>query len=139
MIGQYAKFMDNLADLVLNKYGGSFKGEHGTGRNVAPFVEMEWGSRDEAGDWLVAYYYAFQEALAAHSSYIQDDWVRWGDANQVRATNLKGSELRFIYTIRPSMNIFARLFFDDAIDLLQPGDTTKETGNRFRVDYNLSF
>jgi len=26
-----------------------------------------------------------------------------------------------------------------AIDLLQPGDTTKETGNRFRVDYNVSF
>jgi hypothetical protein len=102
-------------------------------------VEIEWGSRDEAGDWLVGYYYAFQEALAAHSSYIQDDWVRWGNANQVRATNLKGSELRFIYTIRPNMNIFSRLFFVNAIDLLLPGDTTKETGNRFRVDYNFSF
>ena len=67
------------------------------------------------------------------------NWVRWGNANQVRATNLEGSEFRFVYTIRPSMNIFARLFFVDAIDLLEPGDTTKETGNRLRVDYNLSF
>jgi len=24
---------------------GSLKGEHGTGRNVAPFVEMEWGTK----------------------------------------------------------------------------------------------
>lgn len=24
---------------------GSLKGEHGTGRNVASFVEMEWGTK----------------------------------------------------------------------------------------------
>ena len=102
-------------------------------------VAFEWGSREAAGDWLLGYFYAYQEALTAHSSYIQDDWVRWGNANQVRATNLKGSEFRAIYTIRPDMNIFARLFFVDAVALLQPGDTTKETGNRFRIDYNISF
>ena len=44
-VQNYAHFMDDLADLVLNKYDGSFKGEHGTGRNVAPFVEMEWGNK----------------------------------------------------------------------------------------------
>ena len=42
---RYSGFMDNLADLVINKYDGSFKGEHGTGRNVAPYVEMEWGEK----------------------------------------------------------------------------------------------
>jgi len=26
-------------------HGGSLKAEHGTGRNVAPFVEMEWGTK----------------------------------------------------------------------------------------------
>jgi len=102
-------------------------------------VEFEWGSREKAGDWLLGYYHAYQETLTAHSSYIQDDWVRWGNANQVRATNLDGNEFRVIYTIRPNMNIFARLFFVDAIDLLEPGDTTTETGSRFRVDYNVSF
>ena len=65
--------------------------------------------------------------------------MRWGNANQVRATNLKGSEFRFIYTIRSGMNIIARLFFVDAIDLLESGDTSKETGNRFRVDWNVAF
>jgi hypothetical protein len=101
--------------------------------------EILWGEGGDAGDWQLGYYWAHLEALSAHSSYIQDDWVRWGDANQVRATNLKGSELRVIYTIRPNMNLFARLFFVDAIDLLQPGDTTRETGNRLRIDWNVSF
>jgi hypothetical protein len=44
-----------------------------------------------------------------------------------------------MYTISPNMNIFARLFFVDAIDLLEPGDTTKEDGKRFRIDFNWSF
>jgi hypothetical protein len=52
---------------------------------------------------------------------------------------LKGSEFRVIYTIRDNMNLFARMFFVDAVDLLEPGDTTKETGNRFRLDWNVSF
>ena len=65
--------------------------------------------------------------------------MRWGNANQVRATNLKGSEIRPMYTIRPHMNVFARLFFVHAIDFLEPDDTTKETGNRFRIEYNVSF
>ena len=29
--------------MVVEKYDGSLKAEHGTGRNMAPFVEMEWG------------------------------------------------------------------------------------------------
>ena len=35
--------MEELCTIVAEKYGGSLKAEHGTGRNVAPFVEMEWG------------------------------------------------------------------------------------------------
>ena len=42
-IDRYGKFSSELADLVLNKYEGSLKSEHGTGRNVAPYVEIEWG------------------------------------------------------------------------------------------------
>ena len=89
-------------------------------------VELEWGNKGERGDWLFGYCYSYLEALTAHSSYIQDDWVRWGNANQVRATNLKVSKLRTMYTILPNMNIFARLFFVDAINLLEPGDTKKK-------------
>ncbi len=43
-IARYAGFMEALADLVVGKYDGSLKAEHGTGRNMAPFVEREWGA-----------------------------------------------------------------------------------------------
>jgi len=42
-VDRYARFMDDICKLVVNKYDGSLKAEHGTGRNMAPFVEMEWG------------------------------------------------------------------------------------------------
>ena len=42
-IDQYAAFVDDLVSLVVTKHGGALKAEHGTGRNMAPFVETEWG------------------------------------------------------------------------------------------------
>jgi D-lactate dehydrogenase len=42
-IKKYSSLMTAVSDLVLHKYDGSLKAEHGTGRNMAPFVEMEWG------------------------------------------------------------------------------------------------
>ena len=43
-IDRYDKFMESLADLVAIKFNGSLKAEHGTGRNMAPYVEREWGT-----------------------------------------------------------------------------------------------
>jgi D-lactate dehydrogenase len=43
-VERYRGFLDAVASLVVRKYDGSLKAEHGTGRNMAPFVEMEWGS-----------------------------------------------------------------------------------------------
>ncbi|AYC31628.1 FAD-binding oxidoreductase [Pseudomonas cavernae] len=43
-VARYAAFMDDVAQLVAVEFGGSLKAEHGTGRNMAPFVELEWGS-----------------------------------------------------------------------------------------------
>ncbi|MCG8581673.1 MAG: FAD-binding oxidoreductase [Bacteroidales bacterium] len=40
----YKAFMHSLAQLVVDRFKGSLKAEHGTGRNMAPFVEYEWGS-----------------------------------------------------------------------------------------------
>lgn len=42
-IDRYGAFMDAVAELVAVKYQGSLKAEHGTGRNMAPYVELEWG------------------------------------------------------------------------------------------------
>jgi D-lactate dehydrogenase len=42
-IARYDGFMHALADLVAGRHGGALKAEHGTGRNMAPFVAVEWG------------------------------------------------------------------------------------------------
>ncbi len=42
-VKRYENFLDALVTLVADKYKGSLKAEHGTGRNMAPFVELEWG------------------------------------------------------------------------------------------------
>ncbi|GAA5644877.1 FAD-binding and (Fe-S)-binding domain-containing protein [Vibrio proteolyticus] len=42
-IDRYGGFMDDVAELVAVKYQGSLKAEHGTGRNMAPYIELEWG------------------------------------------------------------------------------------------------
>lgn len=41
---RYESFMNEVVSMVLDDYHGSLKAEHGTGRNMAPFVEREWGS-----------------------------------------------------------------------------------------------
>ena len=42
-IDRYAAFIDDVVKLVVGRYDGAIKAEHGTGRNMAPFVETEWG------------------------------------------------------------------------------------------------
>jgi len=43
-VDRYEKLMCELAILVVDRFNGSLKAEHGTGRNMAPFVEKEWGT-----------------------------------------------------------------------------------------------
>jgi D-lactate dehydrogenase len=42
-VKRYDDLMNDVVALVVGKYDGSLKAEHGTGRNMAPFVEYEWG------------------------------------------------------------------------------------------------
>ena len=41
----YKAMLHDVAEMVVGKYDGSLKAEHGTGRNMAPFVKYEWGER----------------------------------------------------------------------------------------------
>lgn len=43
-VQRYEDLMAELAIIVVDQFGGSLKAEHGTGRNMAPFVEKEWGA-----------------------------------------------------------------------------------------------
>jgi D-lactate dehydrogenase len=47
-VERYARFMDAVAHLVVDRHDGALKAEHGTGRNMAPYVELEWGARGAA-------------------------------------------------------------------------------------------
>jgi len=42
-VERYSKLMDGIYEIVVKRFDGSLKAEHGTGRNMAPFVEKEWG------------------------------------------------------------------------------------------------
>ncbi|MFE5629802.1 FAD-binding and (Fe-S)-binding domain-containing protein [Streptomyces sp. NPDC056543] len=43
-VARYAAFMDEFCKLTVERYDGSLKAEHATGRNIAPFLELEWGA-----------------------------------------------------------------------------------------------
>lgn len=45
---QLEHFMDDMLAMVRNKYDGSLKGEHGTGRTMSPYLEAEWGANGYA-------------------------------------------------------------------------------------------
>lgn len=42
-IQRYAQFMQAVSTLVSDELNGTLKAEHGTGRNMAPFLEQQWG------------------------------------------------------------------------------------------------
>jgi len=44
-LNKLESFFKDLTDLIVDRFDGSLKAEHGTGRNMSPFVEKEWGSQ----------------------------------------------------------------------------------------------
>jgi len=44
-VHRYEAMIKDVAEMVVGKYDGSLKAEHGTGRNMAPFVKYEWGEK----------------------------------------------------------------------------------------------
>jgi D-lactate dehydrogenase len=52
-LDRYEAFMAGLVELIVDKYEGSLKAEHGTGINMAPYVEREWGAKATELMWRV--------------------------------------------------------------------------------------
>jgi len=90
------------------------------------------GKSRNPGDWVAGYYYAHLETLAVNASYAQDDWMRWGNADQTDASNFKGHEFRMGVTLTKKFGVLARLYLVDSI-------TTVQDGKRFRIDLNYEF
>jgi D-lactate dehydrogenase len=81
----YKSFMHELATLVVKKYNGSLKAEHGTGRNMAPFVKYEWGEE--------IYEIMRQIKMAFDPSNILNPGVLINSDPQVFAKNIKSFSL----------------------------------------------
>ncbi|MFE5896668.1 FAD-binding and (Fe-S)-binding domain-containing protein [Streptomyces sp. NPDC056488] len=52
-VERYAAFMDEFCKLTVERFDGSLKAEHATGRNIAPFLELEWGTRATELMWRI--------------------------------------------------------------------------------------
>jgi len=52
-VERYEAFMAKLVELIVDKYDGSLKAEHGTGINMSPYVEREWGEKATELMWRV--------------------------------------------------------------------------------------
>ncbi|MER0484216.1 FAD-binding and (Fe-S)-binding domain-containing protein [Streptomyces sp. Edi2] len=52
-VARYAAFMDAFCRLTVRRFDGSLKAEHATGRNIAPFLELEWGPRATELMWRI--------------------------------------------------------------------------------------
>jgi len=87
------------------------------------------GKDNNKNDWLLGYSYADIETLAVNSSYAQDDWMRWGDAAQTRASDFSGHEFRVAYVLPWKVKVLARLYSVES-------NNNSEDGNRFRIDFN---
>ena len=94
--------------------------------------QIRLGKNKKQGDFLVGYSYARIETLAVHSSYAQDDWMRWGSATQTRASDFHGHESRLAYVLPWKWKVLARLYSVES-------NNNPEDGNRFRIDFNRKF
>ena len=112
-----------------------FSGDQTTGY----VLSASFGGLKDKGDWLLAYYYAHIEEFAVVAFLAQDDWVRWGSATQTRSSNLEGHEFRAAYGMGPKLNLVARLYVVDGIELRSESAVAKEDGKRFRLDLNVKF
>jgi D-lactate dehydrogenase len=80
-IERYREFMDDVCHMVVDKYDGSLKGEHSTGRNMAPYVELEWGAE--------AYALMRQIKALFDPENLLNPGVIFNDDKQVHVKNLK--------------------------------------------------
>src|ERR1700677_1942631 len=74
-LARYGAFMDDLVELVIDKYDGSLKAEHGTGRNMAPFVRREWGDKATEIMWRIKKLADPDGVLAPDSVLSRDDGI----------------------------------------------------------------
>ena len=102
-------------------------------------ISTRLGDANKRNGWQLGYTFSHIEALAVNNSYAQDDWLRWGNATQTRASNFRGSEFRAVWGFSSNLQLVARLYIVQGIRDRNPSSLNKEDGKRFRVDLNWRF
>lgn len=140
---QYADFIKDVVEMTVGKYDGALKAEHGTGRNMAPFLETEWGS--EAVDVMRELKQLLDPDLLLNPGVIVND------DPEIYLKNIKPSptivdvvdrciECGFCETWCPSQDLSMsprrRIATWREIQMLQRGDfTDRETAQTLLRDY----
>tara|TARA_R110000787_G_scaffold17143_2_gene54099 strand:- start:4313 stop:5455 length:1143 start_codon:yes stop_codon:yes gene_type:complete len=92
------------------------------------------------GDWVIGSTFSYIEKYAIVDFFAQNDWVRWDYSSNGspdgRLSNFKGLELNAAYLIRKNFRLKMRYFM---VDQLIAFGTSKETGNRIRLDLDIGF
>ncbi len=101
---------------------------------------IQIGQLKNKGDWLLGYYYAYKQKYSVVDYYGEDDWVRWGNVDRNRNTNYSGHEFRLAYTLTPKFTVMLRAYrVESLVKRLENNAIATETGNRIRLDFDISF
>ncbi len=105
---RYAAFMIDLVALVIDKYDGSLKAEHGTGINMAPFVSHEWGERATDMMWQIKHLADPHGVLAPNVVLTRDDGIHlksFKSTPRIEAVAMQCIECGFCEPVCPSRNV----------------------------------
>lgn len=105
---RYDKFMHAFTDLVANKYQGSLKAEHGSGRNIAPFALVEWGQQCWDIMWQIKELFDPQNILNPDVKLTRDNTLHMHSLKESPAVDPlidKCMECGFCEPVCPSRNL----------------------------------
>jgi D-lactate dehydrogenase len=105
---RYAAFMADLVTLVVDKYHGSLKAEHGTGINMAPFVRHEWGDKATDMMWRIKKLADPRGILAPNVILTRDDGInmkQFKSAPPIEDLATHCIECGFCEAVCPSRNV----------------------------------
>jgi D-lactate dehydrogenase len=102
--------MADLVTLVIDKYDGSLKAEHGAGINMAPFVRREWGDKATDMMWRIKKLADPHGVLAPNVILTHDDGINlksFKSAPPLEDVAAHCIECGFCEAVCPSRNITA--------------------------------
>ena len=87
------------------------------------------GETKKPWDWQTGYSYVYIEMFAVNNSFAQDDWVRWGTAEQIRNSNFKGHKFFGVLTLPRQFSVVAQIYIVKGITQRTHESNQVENGN----------